>query len=106
MVEKKPVSVNWQTLFIVIPVIDLWASYRIEKLRLYLLVIIAMIVVEFLGAAWIFPENFEDYYLSEEVSEEHLVFSAVVILVEIVISIVLIRKWTKEWNQQIKSENS
>ncbi len=105
MVEKKTVSVNWQTLFMVIPVIDLWATYRIEKLRLYLLVLIAMLVVEFLGVALIFPDNFEDYYLSVELSDEHLVFAAVVIVVKIGISIVLIRMWTKEWNSKI-TENS
>lgn len=38
MVKKEPVSVNWQTLFILIPIVDLWASYRVEKLRLYLLI--------------------------------------------------------------------
>jgi len=101
MVEKIPVNINWQTLFIVVPIIDLWATYRIEKLRLYLLVVIAMLVVEFLGGAYIFPENFEDYYLGEEPNDEHLVYSAVVIVAEIVISIVLVRRWTKEWNSKI-----
>jgi len=38
MVEKKPVSVNWQMIFVLIPFLDLYASYRIQKLRLWLLI--------------------------------------------------------------------
>ena len=38
MVEKRPVNVNWQTLFILIPIVDLWAAYRIEKFRIYFLI--------------------------------------------------------------------
>jgi len=106
MVEKKTVSVNWQTLFIIIPVIDLWASYRIEKLRLYLLVVIAIIVVEILGGFLIFGDSYADYFLGEVITENLLdVYDLVAVLVEIGISIVLIRMWTKEWNFKI-AENS
>jgi len=38
MVEKKPVNVNWQMVFVLIPFLDLYASYRIQKLRLWLLI--------------------------------------------------------------------
>ena len=104
MIEKKPASINWQTLFVIIPIINLWACYRIEKLRLYLIVIIAMIVVEFLVVALIFPENFDTFYGLTETEP----YNRIIILeigVEVAISIVLIRKWTKEWNSKI-AENS
>ena len=106
MVKKEPVSVNWQTLFAIIPIINLWACYRIEKLRLYLLVIIAILVVEFLVVALIFPENFDAFYGLTE--SEQPIDNSIYILeigVEVAISIVLIRKWSKEWNESI-SKNS
>ena len=105
MVEKIPVNINWQTLFMIIPIINLWAMYRIEKLRLFLLVVIAMAVVEFLGGTLIFGDVWTDYYLGEANTEGLDGFSSAVILVEIGISIVLVRKWSKEWNSKI-SENS
>ncbi len=106
MVEKIPVNINWQTLFMIIPIINLRAMYRIEKLRLFLLVVIALAVLEFLGGTLIFGDVWTDYYLGEADTEGHDGYSSAVILVEIGISIVLVRKWTKEWNEQIKSKNS
>jgi len=106
VVKKEPVNINWQTLFMFIPIINLWAMYRIEKLRLFLLVIIAIAVVEFLVGTLIFGDVWTDYYLGEADTEGHDNFSSAVILVEIGISIVLVRKWTREWNEQLKSKNS
>jgi quinol-cytochrome oxidoreductase complex cytochrome b subunit len=38
MPAKRPVSILWQIIFVVfIPILDLWAFYRIKKLRKYLL---------------------------------------------------------------------
>ena len=106
MVKKEPVSVNWQTLFTIIPIINLWACYRIEKLRLYLLVIVALLVIEFLVVALIFPERFDAFYGLTE--SEQPIDNSIFILeigIEMGISIVLIRKWSKEWNGSI-SKNS
>lgn len=108
MVKKEPVSVNWQTLFAIIPIINLWACYRIEKLRLYLIVIIAMLAVEFLITLMIFDEQDFDCFWSL-IECEQTPYDRLVMYLEIVvssaISIVLIRKWTKEWNSKI-SKNS
>ena len=38
MIEKKPENVKWQMVFSVIPFLDLYASYRIQKLRFWLLI--------------------------------------------------------------------
>ena len=90
MVEKEPVSVNWQTLFILIPIIDLWAAYRVEKLGLYILLIIALAVVGFIVG---FVEGFLFFGMSD-------FFSWIVVLVGVVISILLIRSWSTEWNEK------
>ena len=103
MVEKVPVSVNWQTLFILIPIVDLWATYRIQKLRLYLLIFylgfgLAGIVLEIA----ISP----DEYFSEEtptnlISDEGWEVESALILVSIGVGIILIRKWSREWNEKL-----
>jgi len=92
VVEKKPVSVNWQTLFIFIPIIDLWAAYRVEKLGRYILLIIALAVVGFIVG---FVEGFLFFGMSD-------FFSWIVVLVAVVISIILIRSWSTEWNEQFE----
>ena len=107
MVNKEPVSVNWQSLFIIIPIIDLWASYRIEKLRFYLLIIIAMLVTEVLIESEIFGAAYFDWdYIMTEQEENNLsIVQGVFIVVEIVISVILIRKWSKEWNEKLTTKN-
>jgi len=108
MVEKKSVSVNWQILFAIIPVINLWAFYRIEKLRLYLIVIIAILVVEFLiTQATLDEQDFECFWglIECEMNNRITYLISVFLVIEAVIYIVLIRMWSKEWNSKI-SENS
>ena len=95
MVEQKPVSVNWQTLFILIPIIDLWAAYRIEKLGLYILFIIAMIVIGFIVG---FVEGILFFGMSD-------FFSWMVFLGGVVASIYLIRKWSEEWNKKFEKDS-
>jgi len=92
MVEKKPVSVNWQTLFILIPIIALWATYRVEKLGRYILLIIALAVVGYIVG---FVEGFLFFGMSD-------FFSWIVVLVGVVISIILIRSWSTEWNEKFE----
>ena len=92
MVEKKPVSVNWQTLFILLPIIDLWAAYRVEKLGRYILFIIAVAVVGFIVG---FVEGLLFFGMSD-------FFSWIVVLIGVVISIILIRTWSTEWNEKLQ----
>ncbi len=94
MVEKEPVSVNWQTLFIFIPFIDLWATYRVGKLGRYILYIIALAVVGFIVG---FVESLLFFGMSD-------FFSWIVVLIGVVISIILIRTWSTEWNEKFKKK--
>ena len=99
MVRKEPVSVNWQTLFVIIPIIDLWATYRIEKLRLYLLVMIAIAVTGFVIEISIF--GIDSYFLEQEGSTSNSWFQSITLLIEIGIAIILVRKWSREWNEKV-----
>jgi len=95
LVTQKPVSVNWQTLFILIPIIDLWAAYRVEKLGLYILLIIALAVVGFIVG---FVEGFLFFGMSD-------FFSWIVVLVGLIVSIILIRSWSTEWNKKFETSD-
>ena len=105
MVKKEPVSVNWQTLFILIPIVDLWASYRIQKLRLYLLIFylgfgLGSVVLEIA----LFPDEFmsdENLNSNNWVVEGFFDIWLIITLVGYGVAIILIRKWSKEWNEKL-----
>ena len=99
VIRKEPVSVNWQTLLIIIPIIDLWATYRIEKLRLYLLVMIAIMVTGFVIEISIF--GVDAYFSEQEDFTSNSWFQSATLLVEIGIAIILVRKWSSEWNEKV-----
>ena len=94
MVRKEPVSVNWQTLLAIMPIFGLWATYRIEKLRLYFIIIfgIASIMIIFGIATFGY-----DVVLSDEGAPSDRIF----LIIEISVSIFLVRKWSKEWNEKV-----
>lgn len=99
MVEKNPVSVRWQMLFVLIPIIDLWAAYRIQKLRMYLLV--------FYAAAFIVHALLYVAFVPEEILYSDDPFAPVEFTVGSIIaqaaaSIVVIRKWSLKWNETVR----
>ena len=103
MVKQQPVSVNWQTLFILIPIVDLWATYRVQKLRLYLLIFyvgfsIGSIILEIS----LFPEEFLS---ADSFAEGFWEFWLALTLAAYALAIILIRKWSKEWNENLAAKN-
>lgn len=107
MAKKNPVSVNLQTIFMIIPILDLYAAYRVEKLRKYLLFIISYAIVVAVLLLVLFPI---DESLDFESSLQEANFGGDIIglgieLIAIGISIVLIRKWSKEWNEQFENQS-
>ena len=94
MVRKESVSVNWQTLLAIMPIIGLWATYRIEKLRLYLIIIFGITAIMIIfGIATVGY----DVALSDEGATSEKYF----LLIEIGVSIFLVRKWSREWNEKV-----
>ncbi len=87
MVTHKPVSVNWQTVFMIIPYVWIYAFYRIEKLMMgIVLLVVTAIVTALVGSMF-----FGLFYLFAWI-------------ISIGIPIYFIRKWSTEWNE--KFENS
>ncbi|EIJ66323.1 hypothetical protein BD31_I1506 [Candidatus Nitrosopumilus salaria BD31] len=108
MAKKEPVSVLWQSIFMIIPIFDLYASYRVEKLRKYLLFIIIYYSITAVILLLLFPIddkslNSESSLLGNDFDDDGKIGWGVE-LIAIGISIILIRKWSRQWNEQF-SEN-
>lgn len=107
LAKKEPVSILWQSIFMIIPVVDLFAAYRVEKLRKYLLFLITYVVIAVILILILFPddESLEEKSPFFDSTFDDGGFGIGFELIAIGISIILIRKWSKEWNKQF-SENS
>lgn len=103
MVKQKPVSVNWQTLFVFIPILDLWAFYSVQKLRMALLIFLvgfsaAAIALNFaiLGSDAFLVEDPDVIY-----SNSAYIGSTIgLTIAQYALAIYLVRKWSKEWNKK------
>jgi len=100
--KKEPVSVNWQSIFTIIPFVNLWAFYRVERLRRYFLFVIAYVVAYFLIGMLVFGV---DPFLDEQVGESRYIFEGMFTALEIGISVGLIRMWSNEWNEKLTTKN-
>jgi hypothetical protein len=111
MPAKGPVSVLWQIIFVVfIPFLDLWAFYRIKKLKKYLLyVYVPQIIIGGIIAGLILSMAFEVNGLekvetfSEDLENNDLALIILNILMGLgftVFSIYLIATWSERWNKQ------
>ncbi len=81
-------SVNEQMIFAIIPFIDLYASFRVEKLRIYILINIGMI--------------FMDWSLYDVIGDAGSI--ALYFVLFIPIAVFLMRMWTIQWNAQMELE--
>ena len=109
MPAKGPVSILWQIIFTFIPILDLYAFYRIKKLRKYFLFVIIPLFAITLGITFSFvlaelqssDFSFEDESMSNE-NEEFL--ALIFIPVEIgfqILTIYFVYTWSKRWNEQV-----
>ena len=88
--EKKPVSLKRQTIYALIPFLDLYAAYKIEKFRRFFVIILATSLPLSLAIRALilpFPYNF-----------------AIEIPIELAVAVYLIRKWSKEWNAKFEEK--
>ena len=95
-VKQEPVSVNWQTLYCLLPVVWLWAFYRIEKLRLALVILIPLSFVfsTLAGVLLQFGIGGVDTLLN------YIILVGIVYVPHAAISIALVRKWSEQWNEK------
>jgi len=92
MVEKKPVNVKWQMLFVLIPFLDLYASYRIQKLRLWLLIFgVGFGIATFLM-------NYAIFGMHNSVWDFHIA----VVIITLGSAVYVIRRWSITWNEKVR----
>jgi hypothetical protein len=89
-VSREVYSVKVQMVLACIPIIDLWAAYRIEKLRVWLLLWTGLILLSFT----INPEG------------EYNAGIAINILIGFGAALFLMRYLTIEWNRKIKPDGN
>ncbi len=82
MVKQEPVSVGWQTVFMFIPYVWIYAFYRIEKLLLgIVLLLVALAISTAVQMLLPFPFGF-----------------GIALAVSIGLPVYFIREWSREWN--------
>ena len=85
-VTREVYSVKIQMILAIIPIVDLWASYRIEKLRFWILLYVGLALVDFT------IDSIAGYETSFVMS----------LLIGIPIGVFLMRHFTMEWNKKIQ----
>ncbi len=89
MVKQAPVNVGWQTLFVILPYIWVIAFYRIEKLRMGILLLLGAVGISIATQMILpYPHGF-----------------GLALIGTILLPIYFIRQWSIEWNAKF-SENS
>lgn len=84
-VKREPVNVNIQTILAIIPIVDLWAVYRVKKFRFWCLLCVGFIALSALISSVIpFPYDL-----------------ITIVIIEVPITAYLMRIWSKEWNAKL-----
>ena len=103
MVKQKPVSVKQQTIFALIPSVDVWAFYRIQKLRKFILIALGL-GFAFSPVSLAVSSSIDMSTISSPLD----LYSNPIFLMYIVGTIAtlhgtlvyFIRRWSKKWNEQ------
>ena len=98
MVKQKSVTVAWQVVFTFIPIVGLWAFYRIQKLRLCLLIIIGSSIIAGIIIGITFPFTGS---LTEMPDVSSYYTSSIVVSIAIQLLVIyLVVKWSRSWNRK------
>ena len=105
MVEKKSVNVILQMIFAVIPILDIYASYKIQKLRWWVLIFwvagaaVGVIYNETIYSGVLFVEFLNN--LGNAYAIDYFIF----VIPYAIIQAMVMRKWSKKWNKSFRDEN-
>ena len=84
-VKNEPVNINIQTVLALIPIVDLWAVYRVKKFRFWVILCIGFIALSAIISTVIpFPYDL-----------------ITIVIIEVPITAYLMRVWSKEWNAKL-----
>ncbi len=116
MPAKGPVSLTWQTVFCFVPLMDIVASYRVKRMRWYLLIFIGFGAISSLVQSFVYPLDEASTYGEKIYSEVNGIDWSYAVLgdnpelgilsiiihnaIAYLIAVYLIRGWSKKWNQR------
>lgn len=89
MESEHPVPIREQMIYSVIPILNLWAAYRIKKLRMFVFLLIVIFVIN-IAVAFIIPFP---YSLPVEIA----IYVAIVYR--------YMKRWTVDWNNKFSSSS-
>lgn len=100
MRKKEPVSIKRQTIYALVPFLDLYAAYKIRKFILYFTIIVPITIGVSYALEAVFPvPDIEG--LTLEAFSALFYNSIATCAITIPIAVYLIRKWSKKWNEQL-----
>jgi putative membrane protein len=85
VVKREPVNINIQTVLALVPIVDFWAAYRIEKFRFWCILIVGFFALS-VSIDMVLPYPYG---------------MMIGLIIEIPISLYLMRMWSKEWNAKL-----
>ena len=88
-VKQQKYSVIKQMILSLIPILDCWAAYRIEKLRVLFGIVIGYAIVGFISG-WFLPEAFTD--------SRTMIVDILIWVVPYIIQPLVMRHYTIKWN--------
>ncbi len=108
MVKDEPVSLTRQTIYCLIPILDIYAAYRVKRLRKYLVIMILVGIPVSIADSAMVPSDkvvsFETFFqfltFYFGVNTNHFVFSFAVWIGTVLLAIYLVRRWSKIWNKK------
>ena len=107
MVKNEPVSLRRQTIYAIIPILDLYAAYKVKRLRKYLLITILVGIGIAIANYAAFPSmstsEISEEFAPEMFSDTNTVVSVAVMIGQLLLQIYLVRRWSKQWNQKFES---
>ena len=99
MRKKEPVSIKRQTIYALVPFLDLYAAYKVRKFILYFTIIVPVTIGVSYALEGVFPISDIDRLTLEAFSA--LSYNSIATCaITIPIAVYLIRKWSKKWNEQ------
>jgi len=109
MVKDEPVSLTRQTIYCIIPILDIYAAYRVKVLRKYMIIIILVAIPVSIADSVIFPDTdktfdgflqFLTFYYG--IDTNHFVASIINWMGTVLLAIYLVRRWSKQWNAKFR----
>jgi len=107
MVKEESVSIRRQTIYAIIPILDLYAAYKVKRLRKYLLITIlvgiGIAIINYAAFPPMSASEISEAFAPEMFSDTNIGASVAEIIGQLLLQIYLVRRWSKEWNKKFES---